>query len=318
MKYLLKILLLTSLCIACHSDLEDEKIPHGMTKASIGFKAAVDNTRAIVENDTPIKNNGFSVWGGYEGNAPVFDGRKVTFNSTNNEWEYTEEEYWTYNTYNFHAVYPSPEVGAYTSAAISNGIFTIEGFDATKEYDLLYANQFGIDGSNPPSSVDFQFKHLLTKVSLSLTLHEDNKNDVITVTGAYLSGLYTKGSYTNGPNTTESWVNLDNSSYVGKETNTRLTYGTDQPFIENHLMIPQTFSGEHTVYLVVQYTFTQQGSSTTSNKSLVVPLPYSTQWTINTSIAYKATVHVDHNIEFAIPSVEEWGSEQAGGTIIIK
>ena len=66
----------------------------------IGFSNNMKITRAEATL-TEIQTNGFSVWGGYEGNT-VFDGRKVTYDNSNSEWGYENTEYWTYNIYDFH------------------------------------------------------------------------------------------------------------------------------------------------------------------------------------------------------------------------
>lgn len=299
------------LCLSCNSDSLDESV-----SIAIDFNAKVQNNRAVADY-SDVQTDGFSVWGGFSG-SNVFDGTIVSYQSGG--WRYSEPKMWTKNTYGFHAVYPDVNEGAYTSVLTNTDYsqFTINGFDTTSQQDLLYANSLGIDGNNPPASVNLTFGHILTKVSIKLLKHDDNANDEVIATSVYLYGMYTQGDYINTSGTGE-WSGLSNSTQMGiNNLSETLTTSTPAELFKDYLMIPQTFSNDHTVYLVVNYTFKQYGSTGDANtKVLIAPLPYSTIWETNSDIVYTATIHVDHNIEFATPVVEEWGTEQAGGTIII-
>ena len=88
MTHLQKILFLIPLYfISCTTSQVEDVFPQGMKKATIGFKANVENSRAIATL-ADVKTNGFSVWGGYEGDNPltVFDGRKVTTEDEGTTW----------------------------------------------------------------------------------------------------------------------------------------------------------------------------------------------------------------------------------------
>ncbi len=308
MKYLPTILLLLPLCIGCNSNLEFNDDTSGKKKAIIGFSNNIRVTRAGI---TDIQTNGFSVWGGYVGNT-VFDGRTVTYDDSNKEWGYVPPtEYWTYNTYNFYAVYPKN-----TEANYANGTFTISDYKVNNTEDLLCASATHTYPNNG-TTVTFGFKHLLAKVSIELKKDiEENNSDKIVVTSVSLNGMYMQGNYVSSQET-ETWADLENSSSLSKDINEELS--TDyEVVLDECMMIPQVFSDEHQVYLVVNYTFDQgRDNDNLSTKSLITPLPIEYKWDINTHIVYKATITVDHNIEFATPVVEEWGTEQAGGTIII-
>lgn len=306
MKFLPTILLLLPLLTACNSELDFVGDTPGTKKAVIGFSNNMKITRAEATL-TDIQTNGFSVWGGYEGNT-VFDGRNVTF--VNNAWSYENTEYWTYNTYNFYAVYPKN-----TEANYANGTFTISDYKVNNTEDLLCASATHTYPNNG-TTVTFGFKHLLAKVSIELKKDEENNSDKIVVTSVSLNGMYMQGNYVSSQET-ETWADLENSSSLSKDINEELS--TDyEVVLDECMMIPQVFSDEHQVYLVVNYTFDQgRDNDNLSTKSLITPLPIEYKWDINTHIVYKATITVDHNIEFATPVVEEWGTEQAGGTIII-
>lgn len=307
MKYLSTILLLLPLCAGCSSDWDiDHNIPTGK-KAQIGFSSRMHITRADATL-ADIQTNGFSVWGGYEGYT-VFDGREVKY--SNSEWNYNNPEYWTYNTYNFYAVYPKN-----TEANYANGTFTISDYKVNNTEDLLCASATHTYPNNG-TTVTFGFKHLLAKVSIELKKdREKHDSDEIVVTSVSLNGMYMQGNYVSSQET-ETWADLENSSSLSKDINKELSTNYEV-VLDECMMIPQVFSDEHQVYLVVNYTFDQGGDNDNlSTKSLITPLPIEYKWDINTHIVYKATITVDHNIEFATPVVEEWGTEQAGGTIII-
>ena len=306
MKFLPTILLLLPLLTACNSELDFGSDTPGTKNAAIGFSNNMKITRAEATL-TNIQDNGFSVWGGYEGNT-VFNGREVTYNES--KWGYENTEYWTYNTYNFYAVYPKK-----TEANYANGTFTISDYKVNNTEDLLCASATHTYPNNG-TTVTFGFKHLLAKVSIELKKDIENNSDKIVVTSVSLNGMYMQGNYVSSQET-ETWADLENSSSLRKDINKELSTNYEV-VLDECMMIPQVFSDEHQVYLVVNYTFDQDGDNDNlSTKSLITPLPIEYRWDINTHIVYKATITVDHNIEFATPVVEEWGTEQAGGTIII-
>ncbi len=306
MKFLPTILLLLPLLTACNSELDFGSDTPGTKNAAIGFSNNMKITRAEATL-TNIQDNGFSVWGGYEGNT-VFNGREVTYNES--KWGYENTEYWTYNTYNFYAVYPKN-----TEANYANGTFTISDYKVNNTEDLLCASATHTYPNNG-TTVTFGFKHLLAKVSIELKKDIENNSDKIVVTSVSLNGMYMQGNYVSSQET-ETWADLENSSSLRKDINEELSTNYEV-VLDECMMIPQVFSDEHQVYLVVNYTFDQDGDNDNlSTKSLITPLPIEYKWDINTHIVYKATITVDQNIEFATPVVEEWGTEQAGGTIII-
>ena len=333
MKHLLKILFLVPLCVACSSDdIGEEDVRPEQSPYTIGFNAEVERTRAMATS-TDLEDNGFSVWGGYKGataSGIVFDGRKVTYQDS--YWTYDNLEYWTYNTYHFHGIYPSPVTGSYTVEWNNeNSQLEVKGFDSTSEKDLLHAKARGIDGAMPPSTVNLSFEHTLSNVNVQLKKHIKNQNDVVTVTGVYLLGMCTKGDYTwkednsTTPSTiTANWtVDNQSASYTGQTFTKDLTVNYED-FLTNQLLIPQHIDPEtHPVALLVTYDFklTGDGSTLIKDNQLVVPLPTPTPetvWGINKKITYQAIIHANTDITFATPIVEDWGEEQAGGTIIIK
>lgn len=315
MTYLKKILLLIPLYfISCTASQIENVFPQEEEQSAIGFNAKV-NSRAFADINS-VKTNGIKVWGGYEGGTePVFNGTEIVFGTNNN---YTTDKYWTYNTYNFYAVYPKGTTATYN---VADNTFTINNYNVKNTEDLLCASATHTYPTNG-TTVNLNFKHLLTKVSVNLVKDAtENSGDKIVVTDVSLNGMYMQGNYTltdGASPETGKWNGLANSSTMSSGTINQELTTSEIAVLTDCMMVPQTFSADHTVYLVVNYTFDQGGDGNNiSTKTLIAPLPYGYVWGINTNIVYKATILVDHNIEFATPVVEEWGTEQAGGTIII-
>lgn len=155
MKNLLKILPLIPLCLACGSDSEDD-----MT-ASIGnaivFDARIDNTRAVADI-TDIQTDGFKVWGGY-GTTTVFNGENIVLGSDNT---HTTDKKWTFNTYNFYAVYPTTVNAAYTPPTT----FTINNYNVkdNKGTDLMIATATNHVYPDNGEAVGLYFRHALAQL----------------------------------------------------------------------------------------------------------------------------------------------------------
>lgn len=284
----------------------------------IGFNAKVQNSR-VVAKLVDVKNNGFSVWGGF-GNTNVFDATKVTYTDADG-WGYGETRYWTYNSYNFYAVYPDVTHNAYPAnkVMISNTSeqLTIKEFNSSLGYDLMYAKAIAIDGSNPPDDVSFTFNHTMTQLSVSLKKHENNEYDEVKVIGVYVYGMYGKGDYELTAST-EAWTNLDEITYYGKEVEP-ITLGINDyvSCATGIMVIPQPFT-DMDINLLIAYSYKANGAENSSVQYLNVPIPTTASWDIRKKITYNGTIEVNDKIVFSTPVVESWGAEQAGGTVIIK
>lgn len=317
MNHLLKILFLVPLFVSCTSSQEEVPMKEEEQPA-IGFAAQVENSRVVAEL-VDVKNNGFSVWGGF-GNTNVFDATKVTYTDADG-WGYGETRYWTYNSYNFYAVYPDVTHNAYPAnkVMISNTSeqLTIKEFNSSLGYDLMYAKAIAIDGSNPPDDVSFTFNHTMTQLSVSLKKHEDNEEDEVKVIGVYVYGMYGKGDYELTAST-EAWTNLDEITYYGKEVEPKtLEINRYVSCATGIMMIPQPFTGMD-INLLIAYSYKANGAENSSVQYLNVPIPTTASWDIRKKITYNGIIEVNDKIVFSTPVVESWGAEQAGGTVIIK
>mgnify|MGYP003466413894 CR=1 FL=1 len=317
MKFLPTILLLLPLLTACNSELDFGSDTLGTKNAAIGFSNNMKITRAEATL-TEIQANGFSVWGGYEGNT-VFDGRKVTF--TNSAWGYEPTEYWTYNTYDFHGVYPTPDATNYTITwSNTTKELKIENFDASSGIDLLHApivNQNGQLATVTSQPVTMEFNHILTNVNVELIKKQEAQ--VIEIVKAAIL-LPTVGDY--------SWAGTNSIKWSVDEFSTKtLTFDYSEnkvlsntqytPIIENLLCIPQEITA-NAITLRVDYSFKPESSAeTTENREYYVTLPAGT-WNPGDKVVYRGIIDAHMNIVFGAPTVEEWGEDMAGGTIIIK
>ncbi len=321
MKFLPTILLLLPLLTACNSELDFDGDTPGTKNAAIGFSNNMKITRAEVTL-TDIQANGFSVWGGYEGNT-VFNGRKVTYNES--KWGYIDTEYWTYNTYDFHGVYPTPNANStdknYTVTwNNTTKELKIENFNASNNIDLLHApivNQNGQSTSVTSQPVTMNFNHILTNVNVELKKQEEQEIKI--VKAAIL--LPTVGDY--------SWAGTNSIKWSVDEFSTKTltfdysaeskTLSTTQytPIIENLLCIPQEITA-NAITLRVDYSFKPESNAeTTENREYYVTLPAGT-WNPGDKVVYRGIIDAHMNIVFGAPTVEEWGEDMAGGTIIIK
>lgn len=328
MKYLSTILLLLPLCAGCSSDWDiDRNIPIGK-KAQIGFSSRMHITRADATL-ADIQTNGFSVWGGYGGNT-VFDGRKVTYNES--KWGYENTEYWTYNIYDFHGVYPTPVANS-TDVTWDNTTkeLKIENFDASSGIDLLHSPRIGLDGSKTTISgkpIEMYFNHILTNVNVELVKATENSEHDIRITQVVIYGLCTKGDY-NWTKENAQWDTDESSiSYISKEINNiaDLNVKSDNAndnygytsIISDVLCIPQDIN-ENSIYLGVAYDFKQKSATDyITGNSMIVALPTTYNWGIGEKVTYRATIDAHMKLVFGAPGIEAWGEEPESGTIIIK
>lgn len=332
MKFLPTILLLLPLLTACNSELDFVGDTPGTKKAVIGFSNNMKITRAEATL-TDIQTNGFSVWGGYEGNT-VFDGREVTYKES--KWGYQNTEYWTYNIYDFHGVYPTPDANStdknYTVTwDNTTKELNITGFDASSGIDLLHSPRIELDGSKTEFSgrpIEMNFNHILTNVNVELVKATENSEHDIRITQVVIYGLCTKGDY-NWTKENAQWDTDESSiSYINKEINNIAdlkvksdnandNYGYTS-IISDVLCIPQDIN-ENSIYLGVAYDFKQKSATDyIIGNSMIVALPTTYNWGIGEKITYRATIDAHMKLVFGAPGIEAWGEEPESGTIIIK
>lgn len=153
MKKLIGIIALISLCLmACNTDNEDN---HEAANNSICFVANETRAAADISN---IQTEGFKVWGGY-GTTTVFNGENIVLGSDNT---HTTDKKWTFNTYNFYAVYPTTVNAAYTPPTT----FTINNYNVkdNKGTDLMIATATNHVYPDNGEAVGLYFRHALAQL----------------------------------------------------------------------------------------------------------------------------------------------------------
>ena len=327
---------------------EDTPAPDTPSGTPIAFTPETA-TKAAVSGKEDIQNdpNGFRVWGWFQGtpgtdDTPVFDGTSVTYVDDN--WTYQHTRYWMNGIYNFAAVYPA-SVSATYAAADGALALTVADFDVTDQHDLLVAfnngtDGTGINGATPPSFVDLNFKHALTKINLKISqnfseVNGDPDNDYI-VKKVTLSGVYKSGTYiatptgTSESDYTQEWNFTSTTATFEKvyDTPIKLREVTDEnnniiPLLvweDALLLLPQEIAAD-AVRIQIDYTYHLQGDDEGTNdkeRTVEAYIPATENlWQSGKHITYSISIASPTNIVFVTPSIQPWSTPQPGGTIII-
>lgn len=284
---------------------QHDDIPQGV-KYPILFDSS--DTRATANLDS-LEANGFKVYAYFEGagNSHTFV-KDVTYNATQLVWGYEGLEYWIPGaTYWFKAFYPTvPSAGTLTVANTSSAqSFKIANFDIRMQEDIMVAETtregMEVDKSTGApqtgSVVDLSFKHLLANVIIKI---KSEVND-ITVQKIVIGGADTNSTY-NG----NAWELTGNKTSINSEEPYLLTKGKDYEDVTNGgiLVIPASSNKSLTIE--------------TNNKTYNLTIPNGT-WESGKRYSYTLVIKQD-NIVFVdgAPYVEEWDSENATGSVIIK
>ena len=212
------------------------------------------------------------------------------------------------NTYDFYALYPSAETlgDAVSSVACTDGTFTVNGFDATKGYDLMTAKKTGISvvAGQTPGAVALKFQHLLAR----LTFVARSEGGNATVRSISLEGLAVKGDYDDSAET--AWNNTTTGKVsVKKETN--VTPAGNANVSGDLLLIPQSLAGG--VKLTVIY---DTDAETEKSASYTLPATTVSMWEAANHYRYSFTLTGGGYIVFDPPTVNAW-SDAIGGNVTI-
>ena len=336
MKSLLKILSLLLFFLSCNSTQEDPipALEEGQT--AIGFAAKVQNSRAIATL-TDLKN-GFGVWAfitnSKNTNSPYMENMKVEYKGS--KWDYGNPKYWLVDTkFSFVATYPYDEDGdIYTS---STGDVQLTLSNTPSDEDYLVARN-AIDTSDeefdPSASVDLQFKHLLSNVSLNVWRdHGKHQNDQMRVRKVTLSNIRKAGTYSSATN---SWAltnvkltmeytndNVTDDDNIDAATKTDGSYdfsGTPSAPFSGLMLLPQTIdASSNSVSLKIQYELKRNNAADWESAELETILP-AISWEQGKQYVYNVVLSsvTDITVYYIQTKVDPWGTPQVGGTVIIK
>ena len=286
---------------------QQEDRPHGV-QYPIVFSNSSETRATATEDDL---KDGFTVYAFVQGNAGSTSFAKdVVYNATYDVWAFASPEYWIPNTtYSFKAFYPATlTAGTLEVDNSSNALnFTISNFDVVNhQVDVMVASATAKVESGPvPTSgdvngnrVNLNFKHLLACIDIQMTS---------AITGVIITNITLEDADTNGSydSATGEWSAEDSGDITitpkdGALNSTTPTSVTNDGF----LVIPGDASGKT---LVIE---------TNINKTYRVTLPDKT-WAKGNKYTYTAEVK-QSNIIFNEPKVDEWDSENATGSVIIK
>ena len=295
------------------------------------------STRADVATMETLQDNGFGVWAGMkngDGYTQILDNELVTYNAGN--WDYTNTRYWVDDyIFSFVACYPrNDEDNQYFSLDANNdNSVKLSVSETPSEVDFLMAtNKTDTNVENYATTVNLQFRHMLTQVSLNIWRdHGKHQNDQMRIKKVTLSNIYKGGTYTtaadawslsNGKLNCE-YVNdseLTDDDNIGaaivKDDGTLDTQSNKPatPF-DKMMLIPQNSSN---ILLKIAYQLKRQNAAEWEDAELETFL--NVNWELGKRYTYNVVLSsvTDITIYYIQTKVDPWGTPQVGGTVIIK
>lgn len=334
MNVLLKLIFLIPLfLISCTTEQMEEEFPAEEEQPAIGFAAKVQNSRATLKD----VEKGFGVWAFYTKNTNVItymENMKVEYKGS--KWDYGNPRYWLVDTkFSFVATYPYDEDGdIYTS---STGDVQLTLSNTPSDEDYLVARN-AIDTSDeefdPSKSVQLQFKHLLSNVSLNVWRDgAKHQNDQMRVRKVTLSNIRKAGTYSSATNswaltndkltmeyTNDNVADNDNIGAATKEDDSFKFSDTPSTPFSGLMLLPQAIdASSNSVSLKIRYELKRNNAADWESAELETILPAIT-WEKGKQYVYNVVLSsvTDITMYYIQTKVEPWGTPQVGGTVIIK
>lgn len=217
-------------------------------------------------------------------------------------WSYVNTKYWEVADYAFAAIFPAEVNGASVAFDISgNPVFNIDNYNATANYDLMTASQTA-SYRGTASPVQFQFEHLLSRVSIAGRAENGN----VTINSITLTGVSESGSY----DSASGWSGL--AAGNGFTASNIQLNGTTADVIGNKLMIPQPVGG-----MEVSVNYKPDGASASLSATYELPVTeFVSSWEPGRSYRYTFVVY-GNRIIFDKPTVTAW-DDATGGIIVVE
>jgi hypothetical protein len=255
-------------------------------------------------NVSDIQKNGFKVFAFYQANGNDLNFEKsVTYKSDQKIYDYEGIEYWIPRaTYWFKAVYPN-DLSYTIDNSTKDQKLTISNFDITSQHDILVATAGNLEvdpNRQAPTTgnvVELQFQHLLANV----TIKAKSEIDGVTIQKIVIGHADTNSTY-NG----SVWSLSGNTTSIEYSQPTPLTKGAE--------FVDVTEGG----ILVIPASANNKTLTIQANKTYQLGFPNGT-WEPGKRYTYTLEIKQD-DIVFVddAPYVEEWDSENATGSVIIK
>jgi hypothetical protein len=302
---------------------------------TIGF-GTVD-TRVAADLST-LKADGFGVWAYISNSAQpnylLMENQLVEYDESEDKWFYSPVKYWLDDTkFSFIGVYPREHFSTDTE---NRGV-TLTVNETPSEVDFLIAKNITDTGAEEgySTTVDLPFQHILTSVGLNIW-RDDGKhqNDQMRIKKVTLSNISKAGTMSSDSNTWEftgdkltvvkdNSANLKDTDNISaatvKDDGTLDTGGSTSfsPFGQM-MLLPQTIESG-AVTLKVEYELKRQNAADWESAELEAPLPART-WEAGRRYTYNVVLSsvTDITIYYLQTKVDQWGTPQVGGTVIIK
>jgi len=332
--------------VSCSSDDLDSFSDNSSKNEAISFDGylgrsavAVNGTRGSVETVTTLEDKGFGVFSKYTVNTGTasfsdFNNQQVTYKYS--KWTYTPVKYWptTNGHIDFYAYAPYDENTTLTENTKIN--FTVEK-NVAKQKDLLWARahaQINTPIINNNNKVSFKFAHALSRLGYTIKLHETYPSATFTLNKITLAGspdetknaFYTKGiidlSTVKDVPTGDAPTGLWDTSSSDKQNLNWVSGGSikveskdpEHPQSNdpnNYLfVIPQDFSQDNELYVIVQYTITYANGGGEQTNTVYKQIKKD----FKQGKAYMLNLTIGLPIEFDVDltegvGVDNWGKE---------
>lgn len=333
--------------VSCSSDDLDSFSGNSSKNEAISFDGylgrsvvAVNGTRGSEETATTLETNGFGVFSKYtptdEGQAsfPDFANQQVTYKYS--KWTYSPVKYWptTNGHIDFYAYAPYDS----KQKLIENSKLEFEVKPTvTEQKDLLWSRvnaQINTPITSTNNKVKFQFAHALSRLGYTIKLHETYPSATFTLNKITLAGspdektnaFYTKGiidlSTVKDVPTGDAPTGLWNTSSSDKQNLNWVSGGSikveskdpkhpqsNDP--NNYLfVIPQDFSQDNELYVIVQYTITYANGGGEQTNTVYKQIKKD----FKQGKAYMLNLTIGLPIEFDVDltegvGVDNWGKE---------
>lgn len=271
-----KSILLLAVAASFAACTQNEEINDAISQQEIKFDQVLNKTTKaeIVDEAALASEGGFAVFGykstdGFASKTTVFD--NVNVFSENGAWKYTGKKYWDKTaTYNFYAIAPYESTATYS---LEDGKFTVDGVasglaTASEDYviDRTPAEECGISGAGTPSTVGFEFHHIMAK--LSFAVKTNLEGSVVKVQSLTMTGWNNGAGKFTQNKTDGTWNTLDVSEWsiaeaaagsailigTGSGNAEEVTLSSDETALtDKYIMVPQTIAAE-TLKFTVNYT----------------------------------------------------------------
>lgn len=321
-KFVLAIFVAAAILSGCNEvETEENNTPICFGEAS---------TRAEVKDASEIKE--FKVYAEMNLGSnlqwiPLLEGERVYRPSADAPFTYDNTRYWVNDrTFYFFGFYPETTVITRTSEESESG--TILRYTGTVQVPYAADSDFMSaltiqreipEGEAFPEGVPMKFKHYFANIGFKATKNANNAR--ITITSIGFSGISRTANLSivcqPGSSYTEELVSVAEQRTVLRR-NLSYDIETETELLKDNglLVVPQSIA-DGQVMLNISYEYQQQEGAEVEYYTFSKAIP-AVEWKANQRYVYTLTLSVDKNIYISTPTVEEWGSPQSGGIIIIQ